>query len=175
MEISVCDCSCMLFVTVKALCIHYIHTSVCHSSQLIDHPQQAVPACGSFMLQLVVVEKQQCTQHLSAADDCRHILEGRRWPGESSHCRTGDTETEYKLRECAALTIATSICHSRACPTLYCRYISMEFGSAGEGCIQQHHSKQRRNERLQGRQKQVQLVFIQTMLSLLQKTEDRFL
>lgn len=40
------------------------------------------------MLELVVVEEQQCTQHLSAADDGRHVLEGRSWPGEPGHCST---------------------------------------------------------------------------------------
>lgn len=52
-------------------------------------------------------------------------------------------------------------------PTLYCRYVSVEFGSAGEGCVLQHHGKQGRDERLQGWQEHVELVFIQTMFSLL--------
>lgn len=32
-----------------------------HVSQLIDHPEQAVPAGGSFVLQLVVIEQQKGT------------------------------------------------------------------------------------------------------------------
>lgn len=58
-------------------------------------------------------------------------------------------------------------------PTLYCRYVGVGLGSAGEGCVQEHHGKQGRDERLQGRQVGVQLVLIQTVFSLLGgKTEQ---
>lgn len=43
----------------------------------------------------------------------------------------------------------------------------MGLGSAGEGCVQEHHGKQGRDERLQGRQVGVQLMLIQTVFSLL--------
>lgn len=43
----------------------------------------------------------------------------------------------------------------------------MGLGSAGEGCVQEHHGEQGRDERLQGRQVGVQLVLIQTVFSLL--------
>lgn len=56
-------------------------------SQLIDHPEQAVPAGGSFVLQLVVVEQKEATQHLPAAYDGGNILQRRRWPGEPGHCK----------------------------------------------------------------------------------------
>lgn len=62
------------------------YTKCLHDSQLVDDPQQAVPAGGAFVLQLVVVEQQQGAQHLPAADDGCYILEGGGRPGEPGHC-----------------------------------------------------------------------------------------
>lgn len=118
MEISVCAVVhvCFCDIMYKALCICLYTVCVCaHFSQLIDNPQQAVPAGGSFMLQLVVVEQQQCAQHLSAANDGCHVLEGRSWPREPGHCRASDTGTENKRIKCTALRITTFICHFCVC------------------------------------------------------------
>lgn len=66
-------------------------------SQLVDDPQQAVPAGGALVLQLVVVEEQQGAQHLPAADDGGHVLEGGGRPGEAGHC--GPAEPEQTLAD----------------------------------------------------------------------------
>lgn len=63
----------------------HAHTRL-RDSQLVDDPQQAVPAGGALVLQLVVVEQQQGAQRLPAADDGGHILEGGGRPGEAGHC-----------------------------------------------------------------------------------------
>ena len=54
-------------------------------SQLVDHPEQAVPARGALVLQLVVVEGQQHADSLPAAHDGGHVLQGRGRPGEPRH------------------------------------------------------------------------------------------
>lgn len=114
-------------------------------SQLVDHPKQAFPSGGPFMLELVVVEKEQGTQHLPAADDGGHILEGGSRPWEASHYngKYTLTATEHKA-ERRNQQAKVSSC------TFYCRYVSVEFGSAGEGRVLQHHSKKGRGQTLQG-------------------------
>lgn len=73
----------------------HTHIKLLRDSQLVDDPQQAVPAGGALVLQLVVVEEQQGAQHLPAADDGGHILEGRSRPGEAGHC---GRQKESKLK-----------------------------------------------------------------------------
>lgn len=73
----------------------HTRTKLLRDSQLVDDPQQAVPAGGALVLQLVVVEEQQGAQHLPAADDGGHILEGGSRPGEAGHC---GRQKESKLK-----------------------------------------------------------------------------
>lgn len=117
------------------------------------------------MLQLVVVQQQQRAQHLSTADDGCYILERGCWSGEAGHCGGNGTARggSGKLEQRPPVTFIFVPL------TFYRRYVAVEFDSAGEGCVLQHHGKQRGDERLQGRQEHVQLVFIQTVFSLLRE------
>ena len=64
--------------------------------------------------------------------------------------------------------------HACAGGTLYGGDVSVQLGSAGERRVLQNHRKQRRDQRLQGRQVHVQLVFIQAVLALMGEEEDGF-
>lgn len=57
------------------------------ASHLVDHPEEAVPARGAFMAQLVVVELQENSQLLPAADDGGQVLQRRRCPRKAGHWR----------------------------------------------------------------------------------------